>query len=71
MHGDVPSEPPEWRAATDESGKEFVDIVYEKAVGEGIAKVRFLSSVDPWEALNLICGFLALAKLRLLDFQEH
>jgi hypothetical protein len=28
-------------------GKEFVDIVYEKAVGEGIAKVRrILSSVD-------------------------
>ncbi|CAD6251856.1 unnamed protein product [Miscanthus lutarioriparius] len=33
------SEPPERRAATDESGKEFVDIVYEKAVGEGIAKI--------------------------------
>jgi naphthoate synthase len=41
VHGDVPSEPPEWRAATDESGKEFVDIVYEKAVGEGIAKVSY------------------------------
>uniref|UniRef100_A0A804NFQ6 1,4-dihydroxy-2-naphthoyl-CoA synthase, peroxisomal n=1 Tax=Zea mays TaxID=4577 RepID=A0A804NFQ6_MAIZE len=38
VHGDVPSEPPEWRTATDESGKEFVDIIYEKAVGEGIAK---------------------------------
>ncbi|CAD6248067.1 unnamed protein product [Miscanthus lutarioriparius] len=33
------SEPPERRAATNESGKEFVDIVYEKAVGEGIAKI--------------------------------
>jgi hypothetical protein len=51
VHGDVPSEPPEWRAATDASGKEFVDIIYEKAVGEGIAKVRLLSSVDPCEAL--------------------
>ncbi|CAD6230488.1 unnamed protein product [Miscanthus lutarioriparius] len=39
VHGDVPSEPPEWRAATDESGKEFIDIIYEKAVGEGIAKI--------------------------------
>uniref|UniRef100_A0A0E0C5M7 1,4-dihydroxy-2-naphthoyl-CoA synthase n=1 Tax=Oryza meridionalis TaxID=40149 RepID=A0A0E0C5M7_9ORYZ len=39
VHGDVPSEPPEWRAATDESGKGFVDILYEKAVGEGIAKI--------------------------------
>jgi hypothetical protein len=46
VHGDVASEPPEWRAATDESGKEFVDIIYEKAVGEGIAKVRlFLPSI--------------------------
>jgi naphthoate synthase len=35
----VSSEPPEWRAATDESGKPFVDVIYEKAVGEGIAKV--------------------------------
>jgi naphthoate synthase len=52
VHGDVPSEPPEWRTATDESGKEFVDIIYEKAVGEGIAKVRLLSSVDPREALD-------------------
>lgn len=40
VHGDVPSEPPEWRAATDESGKGFVDILYDKAVGEGIAKVK-------------------------------
>ncbi|TVU35659.1 hypothetical protein EJB05_17560, partial [Eragrostis curvula] len=39
VHGDVPSEPPEWRAATDESGKAFVDIIYEKAAGEGIAKI--------------------------------
>ncbi|XP_062217632.1 1,4-dihydroxy-2-naphthoyl-CoA synthase, peroxisomal-like isoform X2 [Phragmites australis] len=39
VHGDVPSEPPEWRASTDESGKGFVDVIYEKAVGEGIAKI--------------------------------
>jgi hypothetical protein len=63
VHGDVPSEPPEWRTATDESGKEFVDIIYEKAVGEGIAKVRLLSSVDPREALDHSL-FLAKAKGR-------
>jgi naphthoate synthase len=40
VHGDVPSEPPEWRVATDEDGKDFVDILYEKSVGEGIAKVK-------------------------------
>lgn len=40
VHGDVSSEPPEWRAATDEDGKGFVDIIYEKFVGEGIAKVK-------------------------------
>jgi len=60
VHGDVPSEPPEWRAATDESGKEFIDIIYEKAVGEGIAKVRLLSSLDPCQALDSLqkygCG---------------
>ncbi|XP_037406122.1 1,4-dihydroxy-2-naphthoyl-CoA synthase, peroxisomal-like [Triticum dicoccoides] len=39
VHGDVSSEPPEWRAATDEDGKGFVDIIYEKSVGEGIAKI--------------------------------
>jgi len=58
VHGDVPSEPPEWRAATDESGKEFIDIIYEKAVREGIAKVRLLSSLDPCQALDSLqkCG---------------
>jgi naphthoate synthase len=38
MHGDVSSEHPEWRTVIDESGKPFVDVIYEKAVGEGIAK---------------------------------
>ncbi|KAL0296993.1 UNVERIFIED_CONTAM: 1,4-dihydroxy-2-naphthoyl-CoA synthase, peroxisomal [Sesamum radiatum] len=39
VHGDVPSHIPEWKPALDESGKEFIDIIYEKAVGEGIAKI--------------------------------
>jgi naphthoate synthase len=38
VHGDVSSEPPEWRAVTNESGKHFINVIYEKAVGEGIAK---------------------------------
>jgi naphthoate synthase len=38
VHGDVSSEPPEWRAVTNESGKPFINVIYEKAVGEGIAK---------------------------------
>ncbi|XP_058087706.1 1,4-dihydroxy-2-naphthoyl-CoA synthase, peroxisomal [Magnolia sinica] len=39
-HGEVPVHPPSWRTvATDDSGKEFTDIIYEKAVGEAIAKI--------------------------------
>ncbi|KAH7510710.1 hypothetical protein FEM48_ZijujUnG0094400 [Ziziphus jujuba var. spinosa] len=39
IHGDVATHPVVWRSACDESGKEFTDIIYEKAVGEGIAKI--------------------------------
>lgn len=39
IHGEVPSHDVVWRIACDESGVEFTDIIYEKAVGEGIAKV--------------------------------
>ncbi|KAL6974943.1 1,4-dihydroxy-2-naphthoyl-CoA synthase [Sarracenia purpurea var. burkii] len=40
IHGEVPSHEPVWRAvANDDDGKEFTDIIYEKAVGEAIAKV--------------------------------
>ncbi|EXB82578.1 1,4-Dihydroxy-2-naphthoyl-CoA synthase [Morus notabilis] len=40
IHGEVPSHPVVWRTAGDgDSGKDFVDIVYEKSVGEGIAKI--------------------------------
>ncbi|PIA61920.1 hypothetical protein AQUCO_00200128v1 [Aquilegia coerulea] len=39
IHGEVSSHEAEWRIACDESGKEFIDIIYEKAVGEGIAKI--------------------------------
>ncbi|KAL6577883.1 hypothetical protein OROMI_010211 [Orobanche minor] len=39
VNGEVPTHNPEWKPALDESGKEFTDIIYEKAVGEGIAKI--------------------------------
>ncbi|XP_022734763.1 1,4-dihydroxy-2-naphthoyl-CoA synthase, peroxisomal-like isoform X2 [Durio zibethinus] len=39
IHGEVASHEVEWKTACDEYGKEFTDIIYEKAVGEGIAKI--------------------------------
>ncbi|KAH9614876.1 hypothetical protein KSS87_012374 [Heliosperma pusillum] len=39
VHGEVSSKDVVWRTAYDDSGKEFIDIIYEKAVGEGIAKI--------------------------------
>ncbi|XP_077253611.1 enoyl-CoA hydratase/isomerase D isoform X2 [Tasmannia lanceolata] len=39
IHGEVPTHEALWRIACDESGKEFTDIIYEKAVGEAIAKI--------------------------------
>jgi naphthoate synthase len=43
IHGAVPTHEAVWTIACDECGKEFqfTDIIYEKAVGEGIAKVCF------------------------------
>ncbi|KZV24422.1 1,4-Dihydroxy-2-naphthoyl-CoA synthase, peroxisomal-like [Dorcoceras hygrometricum] len=38
VHGEVPTHAPQWKKCND-SGKEFTDIIYEKAVGEGIAKI--------------------------------
>ncbi|XP_016165606.2 1,4-dihydroxy-2-naphthoyl-CoA synthase, peroxisomal-like isoform X1 [Arachis ipaensis] len=42
VHGDVPSHDVVWRviASDTDSDKEFTDIIYEKAVGEGIAKIN-------------------------------
>lgn len=43
VHGQVSSHPVDWRNIPgDDSGREFTDIVYEKAVGEGIAKVNIV-----------------------------
>ncbi|XP_022886146.1 1,4-dihydroxy-2-naphthoyl-CoA synthase, peroxisomal [Olea europaea var. sylvestris] len=39
VHGGVPTDIPVWNPARDDSGKEYTDIIYEKAVGEGIAKI--------------------------------
>lgn len=43
-HGQVPTHQVVWEAAIDESGEDFTDIEYEKSLGEGIAKVRFVHS---------------------------
>ena len=65
IHGQVPNRPVVWRTAQDESGKEFVDIIYEKSVGEGIAKV---SPFDFWSAFSNTClTFIALIKVPILD----
>lgn len=42
IHGEVETGEAEWRPATctdDGAGKPFIDIIYEKAIGEGIAKI--------------------------------
>ncbi|KAL7179833.1 hypothetical protein ACSBR1_043105 [Camellia fascicularis] len=40
IHGEVPTHDPVWRLVDcDDNGKEFTDIIYEKAVGEPIAKI--------------------------------
>ncbi|XP_065005769.1 1,4-dihydroxy-2-naphthoyl-CoA synthase, peroxisomal-like isoform X2 [Musa acuminata AAA Group] len=39
VHGEVSTREATWIPACDESGKEYTDIIYEKAVGEGIAKI--------------------------------
>ncbi|KAK3017111.1 hypothetical protein RJ639_006961 [Escallonia herrerae] len=39
IHGQVPTDEPVWSIARDDSSKEFTDIIYEKAVGEAIAKI--------------------------------
>ncbi|GAV61019.1 ECH domain-containing protein [Cephalotus follicularis] len=40
IHGEVPAHQVVWRPySDDETGKKFVDILYEKAVGESIAKI--------------------------------
>ncbi|CAO2829434.1 unnamed protein product [Amaranthus hypochondriacus] len=39
VHGQVSLDPVLWNPATDDSGKEFTDIIYEKANGEAIAKI--------------------------------
>lgn len=39
VHGEVSTDEVVWKVACDESGKEFTDIIYEKAVGEAMAKI--------------------------------
>ena len=49
IHGEVPTHEVVWKLASDyESGNEFhfTDIIYEKAVGEGIAKVKLFMELS-------------------------
>ncbi|KAL8142407.1 hypothetical protein V2J09_015439 [Rumex salicifolius] len=39
IHGQVSTLPVSWKIVRHESGNDFTDIIYEKAVGEGIAKI--------------------------------
>ncbi|KAJ4711088.1 1,4-dihydroxy-2-naphthoyl-CoA synthase, peroxisomal-like [Melia azedarach] len=62
IHGEVPSRDVVWRTACDESGKEFTDIIYEKAVGEGIAKITInrperRNAFRPQTIKELMCAF--------------
>ncbi|QHO15748.1 1,4-dihydroxy-2-naphthoyl-CoA synthase, peroxisomal [Arachis hypogaea] len=64
VHGDVPSHDIVWRVITSDvdSDKEFTDIIYEKAVGEGIAKISInrperRNVFRPNTVKELICAF--------------
>lgn len=77
VHGDVPSHDVVWKIASDDSGKDFTDILYEKAVGEGIAKVHFLllflSTFSCFAFQNfevLIVAFGKFCRLPLIDQRE-
>ncbi|RZC89787.1 hypothetical protein C5167_035781 [Papaver somniferum] len=39
VHGEVPTHDVVWRTTCDDLGIQFTDIIYEKSVGEGIAKI--------------------------------
>ncbi|KAI3923823.1 hypothetical protein MKW92_012326 [Papaver armeniacum] len=39
VHGEVPTHEVVWRTSCDDLGIQFTDIIYEKSVGEGIAKI--------------------------------
>lgn len=45
IHGQVPTTEPVWTIACDDSGKDFTDIIYEKADGEAIAKVLVITII--------------------------
>ncbi|KAK6133596.1 hypothetical protein DH2020_032656 [Rehmannia glutinosa] len=63
VHGEVPTNIPEWKTASlDDSGKEFTGIIYEKAVGEGIAKITInrpnrKNAIQPHTVTELMRAF--------------
>ncbi|CAL9152041.1 unnamed protein product [Musa hybrid cultivar] len=72
VHREVSTREATWIPACDESGKEYTDIIYEKAVGEGIAKGNeaFCSGGD--QALRSSDGYAdseSFGHLNVLDLQ--
>lgn len=73
-HGEVSGQPVVWRAAFDESGKDFTDIIYEKADGEAIAKVRFLYEIKLFlKIVEYLLTFMKVSfvRLRLIGRREE
>lgn len=66
-HGAVSTHPVVWSIAGDNSGKEFTDIIYEKAVGEAIAKVQ---SRFRFEKSTAVFIFLTFAIFCALDHDQ-
>ncbi len=45
IHGPVSREPAQWRKVPSVAREELTDVIYEKAIGEGIAKARWTQGV--------------------------
>ncbi|XP_019239454.1 PREDICTED: 1,4-dihydroxy-2-naphthoyl-CoA synthase, peroxisomal-like isoform X2 [Nicotiana attenuata] len=73
VHGEVPTHAPHWRLIPcDENGKDFTDIIYEKAVAEPIAKGTKAFSSGGDQAVRSKHGyadFESFGRLNVLDLQ--
>ncbi|XP_072086357.1 1,4-dihydroxy-2-naphthoyl-CoA synthase, peroxisomal-like [Arachis hypogaea] len=69
VHGDVPSHDFVWRviASDADSDKEFTDIIYEKAVREGIAKI----SINKPERMNAFRPNIVKELIRAFNDSRH
>ncbi|RWW37997.1 hypothetical protein BHE74_00056812 [Ensete ventricosum] len=68
VHGEVSTRDATWIPACDESGKEYTDIIYEKAVGEGIAKV---GSFDAGYGSSIMSRLLERLELETLKWSRE